>query len=205
MTKFTYSAIESASGKEKKGVVESVSAEQASAELKAMGLIPTSIAVEATSAKPVAVAKKEVKKVAGSPSKVEASPVKKKKPSITFGRILNNQALTVFTRQLATLVNAGMPIMRSLETLSRQEKNPLFKEVIDSLVDNIRSGGNFSDGLLQHPKVFDRLYINMVKAGEAGGVLGTTLDRLSRFMEKSEKIKGKVKAAMTCALVAHTE
>ena len=91
--------------------------------------------------------------------------------------------------------------MRSLETLSRQEKNLLFKEVIDSLVDNIRSGGNFSDGLLQHPKVFDRLYINMVKAGEAGGVLGTTLDRLSRFMEKSEKIKGKVKAAMTYPVI----
>ena len=201
MTKFTYSAIDAASGKEKKGIVESVSAEQASAELKAMGLIPTSIAVDAASAKPVAVAKKEVKKVATSSSKVEAAPVKKKKPGITFGRILNNQALTVFTRQLATLVNAGMPIMRSLETLSRQEKNLLFKEVIDSLVDNIRSGGNFSDGLLQHPKVFDRLYINMVKAGEAGGVLGTTLDRLSRFMEKSEKIKGKVKAAMTYPVI----
>jgi len=201
MTKFTYSAIESASGKEKKGIVESVSAEQASAELKAMGLIPTSIAVETASAKPVAVAKKEVKKSATSSSKVEAGPAKKKKPGMTFGRILNNQALTVFTRQLATLVNAGMPIMRSLETLSRQEKNLLFKEVIDSLVENIRSGGNFSDGLLQHPKVFDRLYINMVKAGEAGGVLGTTLDRLSRFMEKSEKIKGKVKAAMTYPVI----
>jgi type IV pilus assembly protein PilC len=201
MTKFTYSAIESASGKEKKGIVESVSAEQASAELKAMGLIPTSIAVEAASVKPVAVARKEVKKASGSPVKVEAGTVKKKKPGITFGRILNNQALTVFTRQLATLVNAGMPIMRSLETLSRQEKNLLFKEVIESLVDNIRSGGNFSDGLLQHPKVFDRLYVNMVKAGEAGGVLGTTLDRLSRFMEKSEKIKGKVKAAMTYPVI----
>jgi type IV pilus assembly protein PilC len=201
MTKFTYSAIESASGKEKKGIVESVSAEQASADLKSMGLIPTSIAVEAASAKPVAVAKKEIKKASGSPVKVAAGTVKKKKPGITFGRILSNQALTVFTRQLATLVNAGMPIMRSLETLSRQEKNLLFKEVIDSLVDNIRSGGNFSDGLLQHPKVFDRLYINMVKAGEAGGVLGTTLDRLSRFMEKSEKIKGKVKAAMTYPVI----
>lgn len=201
MTKFTYSAIESSSGKEKKGVIESASPEQASAELKAMGLIPTSIAVEVSSTKPAVVAKKEIKKEAGSPVKVDARPVKKKKQGITFGRIINNQALTVFTRQLATLVNAGMPIMRSLETLSRQEKNLLFKEVIESLVDNIRSGGNFSDGLLQHPKVFDRLYINMVKAGEAGGVLGTTLDRLSRFMEKSEKIKGKVKAAMTYPVI----
>ena len=201
MTKFTYSAIETASGKERKGIVESVSAEQATAELKAMGLIPTSIAVDIASAKSVAVSKKDVRKTAGPAGKSASGSSKKKNPGITFGRIINDQGLTVFTRQLATLVNAGMPIMRSLETLSRQEKNLLFKEVIDSLVENIRSGGNFSDGLLQHPKVFDRLYVNMVKAGEAGGVLGTTLDRLSRFMEKSEKIKGKVKAAMTYPVI----
>jgi len=201
MTKFTYSAIDSASGKEKKGIVESTSAEHASAELKAIGLIPTAISVEASTSKPASAAKKEVKKTPGFATKIDPVVAKKKKPGIAFGRIINNAALTVFTRQLATLVNAGMPIMRSLETLSRQERNLLFKDVIESLVDNIRSGGNFSDGLLQHPKVFDRLYINMVKAGEAGGVLGTTLDRLSRFMEKSEKIKGKVKAAMTYPVI----
>ena len=82
MTKFTYSAIDAASGKEKKGIVESVSAEQASAELKAMGLIPTSIAVDAASAKPVAVAKKEVKKVATSSSKVEAARLKRKNQAL---------------------------------------------------------------------------------------------------------------------------
>ena len=201
MIKFNYSAIESASGKERKGSVESPTQEQASAELKAMGLIPTSITAAGASAKPNPVAKKDEKKSSGSSSKVETGPAKPKKKGITFGRIINNDSLTVFTRQLATLVNAGMPIMRSLETLGRQEKNPLFKEVIDSLVDNIRSGGNFSDGLLQHPKVFDRLYVNMIKAGEAGGVLGTVLERLSRFMEKSEKIKGKVKAAMTYPVI----
>jgi type IV pilus assembly protein PilC len=73
--------------------------------------------------------------------------------------------------------------------------------VIESLADTIRSGGNFSDGLLQHPKIFDRLYVNMVKAGEAGGVLGTVLDRLSKFMEKAERIKGKVKSAMTYPVI----
>ena len=201
MTKFTYSAIETGSGKETKGIVESASPEQASAELKAMGLIPTSIAIEGSSVKPGSPAKKEVRKSAAGVAKTEVAPAKKKKSGITFGRIVNNAALTVFTRQLATLVNAGMPIMRSLETLGRQEKNLLFKEVIDSLVENIRSGGNFSDGLLQHPKVFDRLYVNMVKAGEAGGVLGTVLERLARFMEKSEKIKGKVKSAMTYPVI----
>jgi type IV pilus assembly protein PilC len=201
MPKFTYSAIESASGKEKKGVVESGTSEQAAAELKAMGLIPTSLAPEGgsvASRSGSAVAKKDVRKAA---APAPAGGPKKKKSGISFGKVINNAGLTVFTRQLATLVNAGMPIMRSLETLARQEKNPLFKEVIESLVESIRSGGNFSDGLLQHPKVFDRLYVNMIKAGEAGGVLGTVLERLSRFMEKAEKIKGKVKSAMTYPVI----
>ena len=200
MPKFTYSAIESASGKEKKGVVESASSEQAAAELKAMGLIPTALAAEggAGSAK-LSAGRTTRKSATGQTEAPQRS--KKKKSGMTFGRVINNAGLTVFTRQLATLVNAGMPIMRSLETLARQEKNLPFKEVVESLVESIRSGSNFSDGLLQHPKVFDRLYVNMVKAGEAGGVLGTVLERLARFMEKAEKIKGKVKSAMTYPVI----
>jgi type IV pilus assembly protein PilC len=201
MPKFTYSAIESASGKEKKGVVESTSSEQAAAELKAMGLIPTALAPEGSGgAKPALNVKKDGRKLTPAVP-ADATQRKKKKSGMTFGRVINNAGLTVFTRQLATLVNAGMPIMRSLETLARQEKNLPFKEVIESLVESIRSGSNFSDGLLQHPKVFDRLYVNMVKAGEAGGVLGTVLERLARFMEKAEKIKGKVKSAMTYPVI----
>jgi type IV pilus assembly protein PilC len=200
MIKYTYSAIDAASGKERRGVVESATQEQASADLKAMGLIPTAITAESAPKKIQFPKKEDMKPSSGALKSVQVKPIKKKQ-GVFFGRIINNSGLTVFTRQLATLVNAGMPIMRSLETLGRQEKNPLFKNVIDSLVENIRSGGNFSDGLLQHPKVFDRLYINMVKAGEAGGVLGAVLDRLSRFMEKSEKIKGKVKAAMTYPVI----
>ncbi|MFA6961768.1 MAG: type II secretion system F family protein [Opitutaceae bacterium] len=202
MPKFTYSAIESASGKEKKGVVESATSEQAAAELKAMGLIPTALAPEGGGGTKAAFgAKKDAKKSSSPAASAPTLGAKKKKGSISFGRVINNAGLTVFTRQLATLVNAGMPIMRSLETLARQEKNPLFKEVVESLVESIRSGGNFSDGLLQHPKVFDRLYVNMVRAGEAGGVLGTVLERLARFMEKAEKIKGKVKSAMTYPVI----
>ncbi len=199
MPKFSYTAIESTSGKEKKGTVESATPEQASIELKAMGLLPTSLAPDGAGKSPP----KDPRKVGG-PTMAAASgpgPVKKKKGGMTFGRVISTSGLTIFTRQLSTLVNAGMPIMRSLETLGRQEKNPAFKEIIDTLVESIRSGGNFSDGLLQHPKVFDRLYVNMVKAGEAGGVLGTVLDRLAKFMEKAEKIKGKVKAAMTYPVI----
>jgi len=106
------------------------------------------------------------------------------------------KGLAVFTRQLATLVKAGMPILRSLEVLARQEKRAAFREVVESLADTIRSGGNFSDGLAANEKVFDRLYVNMVKAGEAGGVLDVVLERLAVFMEKAQKIAGKVKAAM---------
>lgn len=124
------------------------------------------------------------------------SAVRKKSQPIVFGRALNSKGLTVFTRQLATLVKAGMPILRSLEVLARQEKRAGFKTVLDQIADTIRSGGNFSEGLAAHPKLFDRLYVNMVRAGEAGGMLSTVLDRLAVFNEKSERIKGKVKSAM---------
>jgi type IV pilus assembly protein PilC len=123
-------------------------------------------------------------------------PAAPKRRGFSFGRAVNEKGLTVFTRQLATLVKAGMPIMRGLEVLARQEKRKSFSQVIEDCADTIRSGGNFSDGLGAHPKTFDRLYINMVKAGEAGGVLDTVLERLSVFMEKAMKIRGKVTSAM---------
>lgn len=119
----------------------------------------------------------------------------------SLGRAINPKGLAVFTRQLATLVKAGMPILRSLEVLARQEKRPAFRQVVESIADTIRSGGNFSDGLAANDRVFDRLYINMTKAGEAGGVLDTVLERLSVFMEKAQKITGKVKAAMIYPII----
>ncbi len=199
MPKFSYIAIESATGKDKKGVIDSSSAEQAALDLKAMGLLPTAVNPAGGLR---AGAKGGAKGDAGNPfTGGGGAPAKKKSAPMTIGKVVSNQGLAVFTRQLSTLVNAGMPILRSLETLARQEKNPGFKYVLEAVAETIKSGGTFSDGLLQHPKVFDRLYINMVKAGEAGGVLGTVLDRLAKFMEKAEKIKGKVKAAMTYPLI----
>lgn len=124
--------------------------------------------------------------------------VKKTRRTIVIGRrVAGRRELTIFTRQLATLIKAGMPIVRALEALSRQERNGRFKAVIEGMTEAIRSGGNFSDGLLQHPRIFDRLYVNMVKAGEAGGVLSLVLERLALFMEKTERIKGRVKSALT--------
>jgi type IV pilus assembly protein PilC len=127
--------------------------------------------------------------------------VAQRKRRRTFGSPINGKGLAVFTRQLATLVKAGMPILRSLEVLARQEKRIAFKVVVEDIADAIRSGGNFSDGLAASPRVFDRLYVNMVKAGEAGGVLDTVLERLAVFMEKAQKIAGKVKAAMIYPII----
>ncbi len=151
---------------------------------------------------PTAVAQPPGSTVAGRKAHRDASaqalsgPARVRRPRRTFGRVVPPKGLAVFTRQLATLVKAGMPILRSLEVLARQEKRPAFKATIEDLADTIRSGGNFSDGLAANGRVFDRLYVNMVKAGEAGGVLDTVLERLSLFMEKAQKIAGKVKAAM---------
>ncbi|RME72896.1 MAG: type II secretion system F family protein [Verrucomicrobia bacterium] len=186
MPKFTFSAVDS-SGNERTGVVEAPDPDAASAQVKSMGLFPTRVSVEGAVAK-------------GRPRRqrqrrVSGASVKSRKP-VVIGRIASRKELTVFTRQLATLTQSGLPLMRSLEVLARQEKNPGFKWVIEQLAEGIRSGNTFSEGLQAHPRVFDRLYINMVKAGEAGGVLDVVLERLARFMEKSERIKGRVRAAM---------
>ena len=106
------------------------------------------------------------------------------------------KVLTAFTRQLATLVDAGLPLLRGLRVLEKQEKNITLKDIIGQLGVSIEGGSTFSEGLAQHPKVFNRLFVNMVKAGELGGVLEVVLARLSEFMEKAQKIKGKVIAAM---------
>ncbi|MEX2044187.1 MAG: type II secretion system F family protein [Opitutus sp.] len=118
-----------------------------------------------------------------------------------IGRPISGRGLAVFTRQLATLVKAGMPILRSLEVLARQEKRRAFRTVLEMIADTIRSGGSFSDGLSSHAAIFDRLYVNMARAGEAGGVLDTVLDRLAGFLEKSARIRGRLLAAMVYPII----
>jgi type IV pilus assembly protein PilC len=127
--------------------------------------------------------------------------LKNAKQAMLIGRVANRRELTTFTRQLATLVKAGMPIVRALDVLSRQERHLPFRSVIEGMADAIRSGGNLSDGLLRYPRIFDRLYVNMVKAGETGGMLAVILERLALFMEKNERIKGRVKSAMTYPVI----
>lgn len=121
-----------------------------------------------------------------------------------FGTGVTSENVTIFSRQLATLLKAGLPLLRSLEVIGRQEKNPYFKDIVENLCDAVRTGNKFSDGLLQHPKVFDKLYVNMARAGEAGGVLDVVLDRLATFQEKAMKTTNKVKSAMVYPVVILT-
>lgn len=209
MPTFNYTAIEAASGRTRRGTVDSQSAEQASTSLKSRGLAPISLAV-IFGATPTETLNAVLISPMGKPPATIALPLPNAsaavkpapgKRSLIVGRVIGRKGLTLFTRQLATLVKARMPLMRCLQVLARQERNTGFRSVLEGVVETIRSGGNFSEGLLRHPKIFDRLYLNMVKAGEAGGVLEIVLERLALFMEKSERIKGKIKAAMTYPVI----
>src|SRR5437879_6271877 len=189
MPKFNYVAMDQR-GKETKGTLEVASQNEAIARVKEMQLFPTRI-VEVEKEKP----EKKVKvsgKAAG--KKSGGMNINIKIPGL--GGKVKSKVLTTFTRQLATLVDAGLPLLRGLRVLEKQEKNPTLRNIIGELALSIEGGSTFSEALAQHPKVFNRLYVNMVKAGELGGVLEVVLARLAEFMEKAQKIKGKVIAAM---------
>lgn len=190
MPKFNYVALD-ARGKETKGTLEVASQNEAIGRVKEMGLFPTKI-VEIDKEKPAQ--KGKAAKPAKGKKKGANININLKIPGLGGG--VKSKVLTTFTRQLATLVDAGLPLIRGLRVLEKQERNKVLKDVIGQLALAIEGGSTFSEGLAQHPKVFNKLYINMVKAGELGGVLEVVLNRLSGFMEKAQKIKGKVIAAM---------
>jgi type IV pilus assembly protein PilC len=104
--------------------------------------------------------------------------------------------LTHFTRQLSTLVDAGLPILRSLRILEQQQKPGMLRVAIRLVAEDVESGSTLSEAMERHPKAFDRLYTNMVRAGELGGVLDVILQRLADFMEKAQALKRKVIGAM---------
>ncbi|MBI5886436.1 MAG: type II secretion system F family protein [Deltaproteobacteria bacterium] len=105
--------------------------------------------------------------------------------------------LVIFSRQFATMIDAGLPLVQCLDLLGSQNENKEFKRVIGEVKNSVEGGATFADSLRKHPKVFDNLYVNLVAAGEVGGILDTILARLSGFLEKAEKLKSKVKSAMT--------
>jgi type IV pilus assembly protein PilC len=191
MPKFSYVAMDQ-KGKEQKGVLEAASQNEAIGRVKEMNFFPTKI-VEVDKEKPT---KKEKSASAGKGTKSKGKGVNLNIKIPFLGGRVKSKVLTTFTRQLATLVDAGLPLLRGLRVLEKQERNPTLKGIVGDLGTAIESGSTFSEGLAQHPKVFNRLYVNMVKAGELGGVLEVVLNRLSEFMEKAQKIKGKVVAAM---------
>ena len=186
MPKFNYVAMDSR-GKETKGTLEVANQNEAIGRIKEMGYFPTKVVESKVEKKGQAPAKAKGKKGGGANFQIKI-------PGLS-GKV-KSKVLTVFTRQLATLVEAGLPLLRGLRVLAKQEKNVTLKNIIGDLCTSIEGGSTFSEGLEQHPKVFNRLFINMVKAGEMGGVLEVVLKRLSEFMEKAQKIKGKVVAAM---------
>ena len=200
MAIFQYIAKDS-SGNETRGQVEASDRNAAIAAVRAQGLLPTAIGeVKGGGA---AAAAKPGKKAPAPKAKAKGALNKEiniKMPKWMQGKI-KTKVLTQFTRQLATLVNAGLPLMRGIEVLKRQMKDARMKEALEGIGENIASGGTFSESLTQYPKIFDNLYVNMVKAGEAGGVLEDVLGRLAEFAEKSEKIKNKVKGAMIYPIV----
>src|SRR6266480_2175443 len=198
MPKFNYVAMDSR-GKETKGTLEVTNQNEAIGRLKEMGFFPTKVVeVDKTKEKTDAKAKAQAK---GAKKGGFNANISIKTPGLS-GRV-KSKVLTAFTRQLATLVDAGLPLLRGLRVLEKQEKNATLKGIVGELALSIEGGSTFSEGLAQHPKVFNRLYVNMVKAGELGGVLEVVLNRLSEFMEKAQKIRGKVKAAMfyPCAVI----
>ncbi len=190
MPRFNYVALD-ARGQESVGVLEAGSANDVVAHLRQSGFFPTSVVEEGKGGAPKA-AKKAIKKAATS----APATTKKGGKQLFQKKTVKGKTLMIFTRQLATLIDAGLPLLRGLTVLAKQEKDLVLKGTINHLADAVQGGSTFSESLAQHPKIFNKLYINMVKAGELGGVLELVLNRLAEFQEKAQKIKNKVVSAM---------
>src|SRR5713226_2176761 len=113
----------------------------------------------------------------------------------TFGAGVKPKELAVFTRQFSVMIDAGLPLVQCLEILASQQENPMFRKVLTGTRSSVEGGTTLSAAMKQYPKVFDALFVNMVEAGETGGILDTILQRLSMYIEKSVKLKRAVKSA----------
>jgi type IV pilus assembly protein PilC len=194
MPTFAYEAM-NAAGKSQKGTIEAASSEEAISRIRAQQLFPINV-------KPAKAAKKK-----GEPGGAEAAPSKRRKKkrgaSISIGKVSKKQ-LTLFTRQLSTLQDAGLPLLRSLQILEGQQKPGLMKNVVGGVAEEVEGGASLSDAMAKYPKAFDILYTKMVHAGEIGGVLDIILQRLAEFMEKAERLKRKIKGAMVYPIAVIT-
>ncbi len=195
MPNFEFTALDSR-GQESQGVMDAGSANDVVAQLRQAGYFPTSV-VEAGKSGGRAASKAATTKAVKA-----ASAPRAKKGIVLFQRkTISSKLLMIFTRQLATLIDAGLPLLRGLTVLSKQEKDPVLRSTINALADAVQGGSTFSESMAQHPRIFNKLYINMVKAGEVGGVLELVLQRLAEFQEKAQKIKNKIVSAMAYPVI----
>lgn len=209
MPRYNYVALDSR-GQESTGLVDASTTNEAIGQLRQAGYFPTNVyeengaAATAKAARPGAAPEKAAKPAkAPKAAKGVKAPGAKKSGGITFfqKKSVKPKTLMIFTRQLATLIDAGLPLLRGLTVLGNQERDPVLKKTLAGLADSLESGSTFSDGLAHYPPVFNELYVNMVKAGELGGVLEVVLNRLAEFQEKAQKIKNKVVAAMVYPVI----
>ncbi len=185
-----------AKGSEQEGTVEASNQNSAISMIREKGLFPTEV-LEA-GAKPQGRTKKTAAKKSAK-SKSGGMNMQIKMPS--FMVRVKPKILMAYTRQLATLINAGLPLLRSLQVVQRQEKHPALSNATSGLIDSIQTGSTFAEALGQYPRIFNKLYVNMVRAGELGGVLDVVLNRLAEFMEKAQRIRSKVTSAMVYPIV----
>jgi len=176
MAKFAYKALNK-NGKESFGVIEAESQALALNDIRSLGLYPTSV--------------REARKS----DERRAKKLQRGKGEFYIGGLKTKQ-IVIMTRQMATLIDAGLPLLRSLNILIEQQKPSKLKDVLREIAQDVQGGSTFSEALAKHPKAFDRLFVNMVRAGEVGGMLEIVLNRLAVFMERREKLKRKVKGAL---------
>lgn len=186
MNHFAYQAVDAA-GHPFRGTLMVASQSEALQRLRDMGLFPVKLAQREPPAAPAAPRRAERR-----PTLVRLTRVSIPLP---FNRV-KARTLASFTRQLATLIDAGMPLLRGLRILEQQETHPRLRRVLTEIGAAIEGGGSLTEAIAAHPQIFNALYVNLVRAGEVGGALEVTLRRLAEFLEKAQKIKGKIKAAL---------
>ena len=182
MATFAYEAMNQA-GQEVKDEIDAVTSEDALAKIRNLGYFPT-----------------RIREKGGLRAKAGSATRKKKGGGFSFGGV-STKNITQVTRQLSTLQDAGLPILRSLNILEEQQKPGTLKNVLRGMAEDIEGGATLSEACSHYPKAFDRLYVNMVAAGETGGVLDVILQRLAEFMEKAQKLKKKIMGAMVYPVV----
>src|SRR5712691_6097854 len=187
MPTFKFEAMDTTGG-EVKDSVDALSEEEAQQKIKQMGYFVTKITEVQTG------------KSKGKGKKGKQEGKRKKGQVFTIGGV-SSKMLCTFTRQFSTLQDAGLPVLRSLKILERQMKPGVLKNSLIDVVDDVESGSTLSEAFAKHPKCFDRLYVNMVKAGEAGGALEIILKRLADFKEKAQSLKRKITGAMVYPVV----